>query len=132
MDNIIEGNKIIAEFMGEASKGTSQFSYWLKLPNKTVSTWVNITEVKYHTSWEWLMNVVEKIRQYEASDEGVGITVFEIRFSEKDKTRCCINYRTKFQGIGSKHKWIEHTQKSAIEAVWLAVVEFIKFKNKPL
>lgn len=80
--------------------------------------------------WNEVMEIVQKIRQLEAPEEGVGITVFEIKFEEKNTTRCMLNYRIKFQGISSKHKWIEHTTKSPLESVWKTVSDFIEWYSK--
>ena len=72
---IIEGNKLIAEFMG----GERHWLNGMKEPFTDDTIWgyydvgVNITstysgrpialvnDLKYHTSWDWLMPVVEKI-----------------------------------------------------------------------
>jgi len=45
-EEIIEGNKIIAEFM-QHPEGYDEHGVWQKLA--------------YHSSWDWLMPVVEKI-----------------------------------------------------------------------
>lgn len=48
---IIEGNKLIAEFMG----------YY---------NWEDRTYGQYHTSWDWLMPVVEKIESIQDEHHG--------------------------------------------------------------
>lgn len=58
---IIEGNKAIAEFMNVHS---------VELIKKTMYNFPQLDEYKtidyskYHTSWDWLMPVVEKIAEY--------------------------------------------------------------------
>ena len=61
--NISEGNKLIAEFMGLATYQSEH-----KLGRKNKPTFVikdnkhlTIRQVKYHSSWDWLMPVVAKI-----------------------------------------------------------------------
>lgn len=71
---IIEGNKLIDRFMGvkrrdEFSEHNNGFSY--------------IQSIKYHSSWDWLMPVVEKIDEtcpqhpeFEDADTGYACTLF--------------------------------------------------------
>ena len=58
-------NKLIAEFMGlQFSKG----EYYRPLFNS--GDWISEDELHYHTSWDWLMPVVEKIEDYLADNVG--------------------------------------------------------------
>lgn len=97
-EEIIEGNKLIAEFMG------------LRWNNIPVSTKGRLME--YHSSWDWLMLVVEKI---ESNGYVVEIKKRWIEIRSDNEIRNIQNY-------------IEPDQ-SKIEAVWLAVAEFIKWHN---
>jgi hypothetical protein len=70
---IIKGNKLIAEFMGEVCGE-------MTIQNKKGS-W-DFTE--YHSSWDWLMPVVEKIDEkcpqhpdFEDADTGRPCTIFD-------------------------------------------------------
>ena len=55
MKTIEEGNKLIAEFVGaKLTKG----NFYL-LDGEILA---HEADLKYHTSWDWLMPVVEKIR----------------------------------------------------------------------
>lgn len=58
---IIEGNKLIAEFMGYIDNGDPDG--FLIDPDTNYD--VNVDELKYHYSWDWLMPVVGKITQDE-------------------------------------------------------------------
>ena len=51
-------NKLIAEFMGLKEH---EGSYYLPLYNS--GDWVPDVELEYHTSWDWLMPVVQNIEQ---------------------------------------------------------------------
>lgn len=53
----IQGNKLIARFMGGKQYPIGK---WWHLPN--TSGYVTTGKLKYHTSWDWLMPVVQKIR----------------------------------------------------------------------
>jgi len=62
---IIEGNKLIAEFMGEVVHINPNGIYYVDYTTDdeyndtlTLEEWA-----KYHTSWDWLIPVVEKIRK---------------------------------------------------------------------
>jgi len=58
-------NKLIAEFMGlQFSKG----EYYRPLFNS--GDWISEDELHYHTSWDWLMPVVEKIENYLSDNVG--------------------------------------------------------------
>lgn len=75
---------------------------------------------KFHSSFDWLMPVVEKIR-------GMG-KIVSIEFFDEE-TVCQIrhssaNLLADFSGSN------ESNTKPSIEAVWLAVVEFINWRNK--
>ena len=58
MDNIIENNKLIADFMGVDYSGN--LDYMLR-----IGLFIPFTEncLNYHNSWDWLMPVVEKINE---------------------------------------------------------------------
>ena len=105
----IEGNTMIAEFMEwrMANDGYNDTMF-----NGT-DKYCMIDNLKYHSSWDWLMPVVEKIEKI----KGVHIFI--------KGNRCeILNYGFEMDSPSSVYK---------IESVWLAVVEFIKWynQNKP-
>ena len=68
--NTTENNKLIAEFMGLI---TEEGKY-LAPPIDELSTigmglYVSLDEMRYHTSWDWLMPVVEEIDHLEYESE---------------------------------------------------------------
>ena len=91
-------NKLIAEFMDLKSTGLSIYKE---------------SDYKYHTSWDWLMHVVEKID--EVSDEN---TLFKIEYN-----------RAFVEDIENYYIFIDVTASSRLEATYKAVVEFIKNNN---
>lgn len=96
-----EGNKLIAEFIG-----------WNHHPNPSFDQY-EMNNLQYHSSWGWIMPVVEKIETlgYSTNIHGYeGDSYLTIKEG---------NYR---RGFGES--------KSKIEASWLAIVEFIQWHNQ--
>ena len=58
----IENNKLIADFMGWNIQSPTTIPTDLHLSNLELDNG-DIMELKYHTSWDWLMPVVEKIKR---------------------------------------------------------------------
>ena len=102
----LENNKIIAEFLGYIDNGCSEDGF---LIHPRTNYDVEISSLKYHKDWNWLMEVVEKI-------ESLGYRI------EIVKHICRIYLSNKETIIIS-----ENTPK--IESVYLACVEFIKWYN---
>jgi hypothetical protein len=117
-ENIIEENKMIAEFMGaKYYPKASLFSF-----KKWSDAWVfqrmlyigfSDNQLKFHSSWDWLMPVVEKIEK-----EGYGFTVtpWEIEI---------IDYKTGKEEI--RASFINDEQSPKIDQYYSVVVDFIKF-----
>ena len=101
MKNVTENNKLIAEFMGYPKHKIDFVGKRLNFENSKHNT--------YHKDWNWLIEVVEKI-------ESLGYRI------EIVKHICRIYLSNKETIVFS-----ENTPK--IEAVYNAVVEFIKWYN---
>ena len=107
-----ENNKIIAEFMGiqpikAISDNTGKTYYYYN--NSEMEDYEALPE--YHSDWNWLMQVVEKIETH-------GFT-FDIK-----KNWSCITRK----GEKIIIRWEEDNNK--IEAVYNACLEFIKWYNE--
>lgn len=114
-----EGNEIIALFMGAKWKRriTDSFVGDVLEFSEGVPTWHkpywSSATLKYHTSWDWLMPVVEKIAKLPFTAvvlQTNGHCQFSIDFN------CGTHY-------------VEIKNKSSINAAWLAVTAFIQWKN---
>jgi hypothetical protein len=99
MDNT-EGNKLIADFMGHGFEELTD--------NEVPHRYYMIKGVgykdallKYHTSWDWLMPVVEKIKDVQISE-----------------------------GWSNKQPVINALSDVNITILWKAVVQFIQWYNK--
>ena len=100
-----ENNKIIAEFMKWDILNDMTYS------KATKGKWVELDKLKFHSNWNWLMEVVEKI-------ESIGFT-FETKKNWARITR---------KGENIILRWEE--DKTKIEAVYNACIEFIKWYNE--
>lgn len=56
-----DGNKVIAEFMGYKYFQSSYGGWGFCKDEKDMSTWLHSNNIFYHSSWDWLMPVIEKI-----------------------------------------------------------------------
>jgi hypothetical protein len=92
-EEILEGNKLIAEFMDKPEWGNE----------------FNVSHVKYHFSWDWLMPVYIKIAKEEKlwGDYEESIIIFNIMYDR----------------LGDAE---------GIDKVYESVVEFIKWYNQNL
>lgn len=114
-----ENNKIIAEFMG--MKENSFTGAFKNVDNKFLFP----SELVYHSDWNWLMEVVEKIEGlefYPKNSTCIGFDSFEI---EINKNRCDITRYGDFT-----HLLLQGQGKTRIEAVYNACIEFIKWYNE--
>jgi len=134
-DEKFEGNKLIAEFMGwqlvtvgyfggeEETQWQRDNSDWMDEVNMddVGDYFVNVPEnkwlyadVSYHTSWDWLMPVVEKI-------ETLGY-----QFKQ------CSKRVEIWKDDNKPHKTpiIDNKEETKILSAWYAVVEFIKWHNE--
>lgn len=100
---IIEGNKLIAEFMG------IKLDFWNR--RWFVSTYSNM---KYHSSFDWLMEVVEKIEDTHMAH----VCMFN--------KSCWIE----FYGVHNDPCKFSRADKDFITNVWNTCVAFIEWYNQ--
>jgi hypothetical protein len=117
--DILEGNKLIAEFMPDMKpfenpyrKIKKEDGFYIRY-NIIDGSRSIVGDIKYHTSWDWIMPVVERIGEdYEFMiDTYAGIEVSE-------KPMQSILAVDRDESIPLIHQ------------TWLAVVEFIKWYNQ--
>ena len=118
MENIIENNKLIAEFLNWEFDDLSETfeTPFLKLVDphafgdEQFSCKLQDFELEFHSNWNWLMQVVEKIEKLKCT------VVIE-------KNICRIHK-------GGLHFGHAYKFETKIEAVYNACLEFIKWYNK--
>ena len=107
-EEILAGNKLIAEFIGGVLDSPQSKYYYFQDKGRYE------TELKYHSSWEWIMPVVVKI-------ESLGFDV-KIRGIECSINRLCEEETIIQLVLGDRDR--------KIELVWSGMLEFIKWYNK--
>lgn len=117
-NEILEGNILIAKFMG------NQFLLDKLGDGEAVDIRIGLdweNYCKFHNSWDWLMPVVEKIESLFEGNVYVGIqwNICHIDVT----TQYTLAHDINFLGIEY------HKEPTKIEAVWLAVIEFVKWYN---
>jgi len=132
---ITENNKLIAEFMGmKPSKIFGKYSISKDhctcnedTPDKAMNGFASIA--KYNTSWDWLMPIVEEIEK-----EGFSVYIASGWKRHSGVTKITHVCDITISGFFSKNH--EHWSKfgdTKIKAVYLAIIEFVKWynENKP-
>ncbi len=116
-EEIIEGNKLIAEFMGlkyYLDYGYFHDTYFSQAVEMSEEIYTPI----YHSSWDWLMPVINKIckdnKLYYRNSSG---EEFDIMY-----------YRFEFRNSDEKvMAWTPQYNESDILAAFIAVIRFIKY-----
>jgi hypothetical protein len=117
---IFEGNKLIAEFMNFS------VSDHTILPDRLVwYDWDGPREVLYHSSWDWLMPVVEKIENlgyyvniltYTTDGSNIEFGCQITKYNEEDY---------QYKNLPLKFSF----GKTKLEETYLQTIEFIKWYN---
>jgi len=122
MNNTIENNKLIAEFMGynviKEPPIKEGIYIWSKaidssFPNKTLIE----SSLKYHTDWNWLMGVVQKIEEkgFVVAIRGISCAIYPVL---QDKPKDYIS------------NYVCGDLSKKIDIVYSAIIGFIKWYNQ--
>ena len=103
---IIEGSRLIAEFEGRLFYGVHPISAY------GGNTGNAFPDMRYHTSWDWLMPAVEKIENMGGFTVSIGFKDCLIQTGRRETITYTNNWETKIEGI------------------FKAVVSFIKWYNQ--
>lgn len=110
--NTLEGNKLIADFLGGIEFNINK-GVWQKVTIGSVRTIGK--NLRYHTSWDWLMLCVDKIEiLHESNNVLIGTNLTYIQVHNK-----ALNEQETFKGVDN----------SKLEATYKAVLEFIQWYN---
>ena len=117
--SVIEGNKLIAEFMGN-NRNDSDFGFMRKKHYEIAPFgYFDEEQLKYHSSWDWVMTVISKIEKYGC--------IVEINFSLCCMCRICVIKRSFESGCNFIND--DNGLDNPIQAVYKSVIEFIAWYN---
>jgi hypothetical protein len=111
----VESNRLIAEFMGLEPMTLSETNQKCLNPKHNDGT---ISPIQFHSSWDWLMPVVDKIEDIECEEVSTDI-VGQHLFDVEIRQNVCIIHGTD----------IEESSGSKLHCVYNAVVSFIRWYN---
>ena len=134
--SIEESNKLIAEFMDNWFEKTNRDDTFIEIGNavpnsedrETFLYWLD--DLEFHTSWDWLMPVVEKIENLKLGD----IDPFNDGDIHLD-CEPCVEISNKYCNIFLQatmrvvDNFFDRGGNSKIEATYIAVTEFIIWYN---
>lgn len=127
---IIEGNKLIADFMGVIPKPVDGVYVYSDMPwfsmhekDKEKAMKYFFEYVKYHSSWGWLMPVIEKIEEMPLCSVCIKSNGTRIRV---------YNFETLDDVIFQAYPKRNSSDKTKISVTYSAVVRFIEWYNESL
>lgn len=124
-----EKNRMIAEFMGAKNKSNALASISVRMDENEL--WIpihgikNFKQLRYDSSWDWLMPVVDKIEGLEFYNQEVSLRIskYAVCFQTLDNDGFILN-----ESILSK--WGTSGGVDKLNATYSAVFEFIEWYNK--
>lgn len=118
-EEILEGNKIIAQFLTTNKDNPDSDEFYLPQHYEdNGDDWVYENDLMFHKSWNWLMPVITKIHKLGY------VTVFygnHCEIIDKDL------FTHKYDGEGFNVEYYSESEDKLIDAVWNCVVEFVKW-----
>ena len=135
----IENNKLIAEFMGyDANKvevTIPKFKRLIAFNTQSIketsikcfeSSIFKFNELEFHSSWDWLMPVVEEIEQnkkYFKKELQLNITKYSVCWQTIDNEALILSPNV-------FHKYGTYAGVEKLQAVYNSVIDFINWHNK--
>lgn len=127
-DEIIEWNKLIASFQGSRIRENGDILYFHFEEPKSINNdfyhKIFPSELRYNIYWDWLIPVCEQIESIKDEFHGY--------FGVYIHSNCCTIQGSKLNtSVENFHPayFLESYGDTKIEAVYLAVIQFIKFWN---
>ncbi len=125
IENIIKNNELIALFMGGRFETNLSFTYtksgWFDTPANDNCQVAQSYSFKYHSDWNWLMPVIEKICTIKFGNEfGFNGHTFLHKFGMQNREG---QVTAQFYGFEL------FQSETIINATYLAVIDFVKWYN---
>lgn len=111
--SVIEGNRAIAEFMELETCTDPDHVNDKCYAVPYAKGYHRAKQLQYHSSWDWLMPVVEKIEKLSGDEQ------FQVQIIIGDCYISTNNSGIYFQVVGNKK----------IDSVWQAIIQFIQWYN---
>lgn len=122
MKNILENNKLMAKFLGAKQYDeTDDFIYFDETNNIFSNDTISLKNLKFNTDWNWLMEVVEKIENWEGEQFYI---IHSMSFNKRS-----ISIKTESNRV-FKNIEIFYNKGEKIQATYKACAEFIKWYNE--
>ena len=125
-EEITTGNKLIAEFIGfklvPCNNGIAWDNNKIIKPISLHGSLEGHNNGKFHSSWDWLMPVVEKIEEHKYPETYQNS-------SDGPEIHDCAYMRTMHGKMARINRHQLFQAETLIKAVWLACVDFIKWDN---
>lgn len=139
---ILEGNTLIAEFMlvkvpeRHYLEMNRELQYYADSISEygTANDMVSENELKYHSSWDWLMLVAEKIRTISVGDKSINENLaYKIEMESHAMAFSCAIYKTWWPRTGTYKQDVVAARRdttSLIDVTFIAIIKFIKWYNQ--
>ena len=123
MNNIVENNRLIAEFMGESLFNSPLVVFDIKRHIRENTTdekggsLYGIENLRYHIDWNWLMEVAQAIEEkgFVVAIKGISCAIYPLL---KDNTEDYIS------------SYVCGNLSNKIDIVYSAIIGFIKWSNQ--
>lgn len=122
-EQVQQSNELIARFMGAKIVNDTDYNYVVYgFPKKEPGD-CYLRQMKYHSRWEWLMPVVEKIESIQMEKHGY--------FGVHIHSNACTIQGTKFRSeLRDEVYYFDIYSVTKLNATWHAVTQFIKWYNE--
>lgn len=125
----VENNKIIAEFMGYKIQKDPTERFFGRYSHPITKVWIKENEISFDTDWNWLMTVLEKIKNI-PNKEVYGMLKYEFDvILDVPHAQIVQSYKLYFGDKTDKYFDVIKYEGTFIENTFNACVEFIKFYN---
>lgn len=126
-DFVLKGEKLIAELLGRKWKIDQLYGLEGRdavFVDNTNGYW---EAANYSQSIDRLIPAWVKISKMIAPADGEGITMMELKLTSDDLFQTKLNYRIKFKGIDSEHRFFEWISEDPLDCLFHTTVHFLEW-----